>query len=339
MHYNLVVCGGTFDHFHQGHAAFLDAALAVSEHILLGITSDEYVSKQKNTPSAIQSFEQRKSAVEAFLKKQHCLERVTIAPIESIFYPQAWETLPIEAIVVSEETKQGAAIINQHRETTGLTALPVYVIPLIADDKGEKIASTNIREGKINHQGTSYIQPSWFAHDLFLPEVEKQWFQTPFGELHKTNAFLSQENPETLITIGDVVTRDCNMLHMWQKLSVIDFTIQRKHTFQQIQELGFSGNEIVFRVSNPASHITTSLFQTIMQALTLFEQEKHIVIVVDGEEDLAVIPLVLALPLGFIVVYGQPKKGLVRLQVTTETKDKAYTLLQRFIEKKELQNY
>ena len=50
--------------------------------------------------------------------------------------------------------------------------------------------------------------------------------------------------------------------------------------------------------------------------------------VVDGEEDLAVIPLVLLSPLGTKVIYGQPNKGAVLVNVDTKTKDSLSNLLQ-----------
>ncbi|HSW98109.1 MAG TPA: pantetheine-phosphate adenylyltransferase [Candidatus Saccharimonadales bacterium] len=334
MQYKLVVCGGTFDHFHQGHEAFLQAALAVSNQVLIGITSDIYIHQRKPGISQMQTFIQRKKAVEKFLSDIHASERVTIAPIDTVLYPKEWETLPIEAIISTEETKKGAEAINYDRQQKGLSALDIFIIPFIPDDKGEKIASTNIREGKINNQGISYIQPSWFTEDVLLPEIEKQWFKKPFGELHRDNTFLTNEDPQKVVTVGDVVTQDCNTLSFKQKLSIIDFVVQRKGTFHKIQELGFSGREKTFYVDNLASTLTLDLVRNIIHAISLFPEEKQVIIVVHGEEDLAVIPLVLALPLGFIIVYGQPNQGIVRLAVTTEAKNRAYSLLKRFVSQK-----
>jgi cytidyltransferase-like protein len=331
MEYNVVVCGGTFDHFHQGHRAFLQAVLKLSSKVLLGITDDTYVQQHKHPQMTLESFAERKAAVTTFLKEHLAFERVTIAPIKSVFYPKEWEAFPIEAIVVTPETRNGAEIINKNREDRGLPPLKIIVVPLLPDDTQEKISSTNIREGKINREGTSYVQPSWFANDLFLPEVEKQWFKNPFGILHKDNTFVKTEDPQTLVSVGDVVTQDCNTFSLKQKLSVVDFTVQRKHTFQKIQELGFIGNETIFQANNPKSHLTVSLFHAITQSVEALSQKQQIIILVAGEEDLAVIPLVLALPLGFVIVYGQPNQGIVRLAVTPETKDHAFSLLQKFV--------
>lgn len=333
MAYNVVVCGGTFDHFHHGHTAFLKAVLDLGNKVLLGITDDRYIQQHKYSQK-VQSFAERKAAVVSFLEEQQVLDRVTISPIDSVLYPKVWESLPIEAIVVTQETRNGAEIINKNREDRGLAPLTIITLPLLSDDTEVKISSTNIREGKIDREGTSYMQPSWFADDLFLPEVEKQWFKNPFGILHKDNKFLQTESPEILVSVGDVVTKDCNAFSIKQKLSVVDFTVQRKHTFEKIQELGFSGEELLLHANNPKSHLTTSLFQAIAQTVEQLSQREQIIILVDGEEDLAVIPLVLALPLGFVIVYGQPNQGIVRLAVTSETKDHAFALLKKFVSQK-----
>jgi hypothetical protein len=56
------------------------------------------------------------------------------------------------------------------------------------------------------------------------------------------------------------------------------------------------------------------------------------VILVEGEEDLAVIPLILAAPEGAMVLYGQPGEGVVVCEVTDAAKEKAETLLSCFVE-------
>ncbi len=331
MEYKLVVCGGTFDHLHQGHKIFLKSALALSDDVLIGITSDKYAQQNKSRIAAMEPFAQRKEAVEHFLKEKHLIDRVTIAAIDSVFYPKDWETLPIEAIIVTEETRKGAEIVNNQRKRNGLPPLKIVSIPFIRDETKQKISSTNIREGKINTGGTAYVKPSWFVKDLFLPEMQKEWFKKPFGKLFTTTSFLQHDDPEKIVAVGDMVSQDCNKLHLNQKLSVVDFTVQRKKIFRKIQELGFHGSETVLPAKNPQSHITPSLFTAIMQAIALFSQDNQIVMVVDGEEDLAVIPLVLALPLDFVIVYGQPGEGIVRLPITLEAKNYAYMLLQKFV--------
>ena len=54
-------------------------------------------------------------------------------------------------------------------------------------------------------------------------------------------------------------------------------------------------------------------------------------IFVEGEEDLAVLPLVLAAPLGVIILYGQPKEGVVLREVDAQAKALAAAFVDRFV--------
>jgi hypothetical protein len=52
---------------------------------------------------------------------------------------------------------------------------------------------------------------------------------------------------------------------------------------------------------------------------------------IEGEEDLAVLPAILLSPLSWVVIYGQPEEGLVYIPITQEIKLKSLKLLQKFI--------
>ena len=46
--FKTAVLGGTFDHFHKGHKNFLEHGLSISERLMIGVTSDEYVKNLKS---------------------------------------------------------------------------------------------------------------------------------------------------------------------------------------------------------------------------------------------------------------------------------------------------
>jgi uncharacterized protein (UPF0218 family) len=78
---------------------------------------------------------------------------------------------------------------------------------------------------------------------------------------------------------------------------------------------------------NPAGTITDDLIAGINDAIA----NPPATIYVNGEEDLAVIPLVIAAPEGVIVLYGQPQKGVVVRTVDRQAKEKARELLSHFV--------
>jgi uncharacterized protein (UPF0218 family) len=81
------------------------------------------------------------------------------------------------------------------------------------------------------------------------------------------------------------------------------------------------------RVRNPAGTLTDELISALDHAIG----HPPVTVIVDGEEDLAVIPLVIAAPEGAVVLYGQPHRGIVLRVVNHEAKKTARHFLTHFI--------
>ncbi len=345
MKFNIVVCGGTFDHFHKGHQSFLRFILSSSNKIILGLTTEKYA-RDKKLSNSIENYSKRKNSIEDFFRKENAQNRLEIEAIPNLFIPKKWEGLNIDAIAVSSDTRKGAEIINQDREKRGLSQLKVIVAPVIFTDSNKDLSSFRIRSGEINREGESYVSPLWFKKNLVLPENLRQEFKKPFGELFKDvkNSFKNKNS--LVITVGDITTKAFNEKSLGQNISVVDFKVAREKKFSNILELGFVGDENIFKIDNPAGHITKALFQKLSE---IFKSNilKKIILEINGEEDLAVLPLVLLSPLGTIIYYGQPplrpasakasaggqgfagQAGVVRVVVSEVSKDKAYSLISK----------
>lgn len=329
MKYNLVVCGGTFDHFHKGHKKFLRYALSIGNNVLLGLTSDKFI-KSKNNSEWIEDYQSRKQRIEEFLVQEKANNRVQIEPIDNIFIPKAWEDLSIEAIIVSKNTIQGAEKINIKRKEQKKTPLKIDLCPLVKSEYNEYISSSRIRSGEINREGMPYINPLWFRHKLVLTEELREILRKPFGTVFRTPNEIKIQKCPFLITVGDVITKLFNELNLNQNLSVVDFNVARVKKFSNFEELGFVHKVKVINVKNSAGCLTPSLFSEISRVFSDSKNER-IVLQIEGEEDLAVLPIVLSAPLNSIVFYGQPGQGLVRVIVSEENKEKVYGLLEQTI--------
>ncbi len=372
MKYKLVVCGGTFDHFHKGHREFLRHALSISNKLLVGLTSDAYV-KTKGDSGWIEDYKVRKQSLEDFFYKEKAKDKVWIESIDDIFIPKVWEQLPIEAIVVSESTILAAKKINSTRKEQGKSTLKIEISPLIKSKDNEYISSSRIRNGTINRDGRPYINPLWFRKKLLITEKLRRDFKKPFGLLIKSkNVILVirqlAEHPESfphpnplpkgegtsissspsrerkgvrgrarmtqspyLITVGDVTTKTFNNLSLDQDISVIDFKVARQKQFFSIKELGFSGREKVFKVNNPAGCLTPALSKAVCEIFKLKYDNQRIILQIEGEEDLSVLPLILAAPLRSVIFYGQPNEGVVRVNVSEKTKETSHRLINQFM--------
>src|SRR5262249_38911269 len=128
-------------------------------------------------------------------------------------------------------------------------------------------------------------------------------------------------DPQCIVTVGDVTTKQLHLLGVQQKLSVIDFQIERKKTNETLMTMGFTGNENILTIANPAGKILPGIWDNLRNFISHVSGKENSIVIVKGEEDLLVIPLILMLPLGFTLFYGQPnlqktgESGVVFLQI------------------------
>jgi len=328
MLYNVVGCGGTFDHLHAGHKAFLRFAFSHGKRVLVGLTTDSYVKKNKN--KGVSSYDVRKKELENFLREEGLLDASLIMPIDSVFGPAIDPNVVLDALVVTEETVLGAKEINTKRHQEGMPEIPVLIMPLVKKDH-RKISSSRIREGVINKEGNLFVENSMIGEMLLLPQSLREMLQEPFGILFPnfTQAVRGIDQATTAV-VGDATTVLFHKNSLYPKVSIIDFSVGRKRAYYSLEEEGFLGKEKRLAVTNPPGTISPDLWGAIGKAVEGLSEEGDFVIAVDGEEDLAVLPLVLFLPLGFTVFYGQPGKGLVKIFVDLDVKERVKRLLGQF---------
>lgn len=322
--YQLLVCGGTFDLLHKGHKAFLKKVFDSSDRVLLGITSNLYIQSFKKS-SKIEDFEIRKQAVEHFLKSINVLGRFQITSIDNAYEPYLETSIDYQVIAVTSQTEKTAADINVKRKENGVPELEIIVIPMELAEDGGVISSTRIRNGEINRDGRLYVNPKWKNKKLILPENLRSELQKPWGEV--LSEIPQGIDSSRIVVVGDATTQKFNDKKVGQFLSIVDFLIHREVKFHRLSELGFDGQDVQ-EIKNPHGIITPELIQAIKEA---FDKKTKTVILIDGEDDLAVLPVLLIAPLGFSVFYGQPNEGLVRVDVAEENKEKAYLLVEKFI--------
>lgn len=329
--YKLLVCGGTFDLLHKGHKTFIKQILDISDKVLLGLTSDLYVQSFKNE-NEIESFEVRRKTVEQFLDSIGVKTRVEIVSINNAYEPYLETSIQYQAIAVTPQTQHSALDINAKRKKNSVPELEIVIIPMELAEDENVISSTRIRNGEINRDGRLYINPKWKNKNLTLPENLRSELQKPWGEV--LNKIPQNINSLKTVVVGDATAQKFNEKKIGQLLSIVDFLIHREIKFHQLSEIGFDAQGVQ-KIINPPGRITPELFEAVIKAFDA-QDTKRKIILIEGEDDLAVLPTLLIAPLGFSVFYGQFGKGLVRIDVTEENKEKAYELAEKFVSKKEL---
>ena len=154
-------------------------------------------------------------------------------------------------------------------------------------------------------------------------------FKRPLGKLYVDfeDAIPMIKEASFLISVGDQTTKNLVDIDLIPDLGIIDNRIQRKdHNYDIIR------TENILDADNPAGTITENLWETIEEAISLtLEDSGNRIIVVKGEEDLAVLPCLLIAPEDAVILYGQPNEGLVFVNVC-EGKSKAKRLMTFFNE-------
>lgn len=159
-------------------------------------------------------------------------------------------------------------------------------------------------------------------NDKVTPALKK-----PLGKLFPNfkDAIDEIKKSKFFISVGDATLNNLINCNLYPNLSIIDNLIQRKnHDYNIIK------SEHRYNAINPSGYITDNLWETIEIAIkSATKNDSHHLIVVDGEEDLAVLPCILIAPEETIIVYGQPNEGLVLLNVS-DVKNKAKVILNDF---------
>jgi len=165
-----------------------------------------------------------------------------------------------------------------------------------------------------------------FERDLVLPVSDRQMFKEPLGtELYDSDLDSFQAG-NTLVTVGDVVSLTFRKHGIRPFLSIYDGMTERRGMteFAKLVE-GEDKDEVV----NPAGAITRQLVESIRRRM----EGTGGLIKVDGEEDLALMPVIMLAPVGTDVVYGWPGKCMMRITTDDAIRSKIEQLLFRMEEK------
>lgn len=134
----------------------------------------------------------------------------------------------------------------------------------------------------------------------------------------KENILRHISDDSYIITVGDATTQKMLEFNLTPSLSIVDGLEKReKKAIPQ-------GTSARLFCDNPAGEITPESISTIKHAL---ESKPPVWIIVNGEEDLLVLPVCIHAPQNAVLMYGQPNEGLVIVKMTQEIRNKTQELL------------
>lgn len=174
---------------------------------------------------------------------------------------------------------------------------------------------------------------------LRLPDELRGAFKEPFGPVYTDTERLLEAVDEAaasgnrevppLVAVGDVVSHHLLTSGRQPDVMVIDGKTERAAVDETVAETlaEAEASSSTRLVENPPAELSEALLVALCEALNATEP---VVIRVDGEEDLATLPALVAAPLGASVIYGQPGEGMVHVAVTDDQTAAARSLLARF---------
>ena len=156
---------------------------------------------------------------------------------------------------------------------------------------------------------------------LTLPDALRADLKEPWGPVFEDAESLLAEAGTPLVAVGDVVTYHIEQFGRTPDVVIVDHKTERSAVDANVRE---AVGTPAISVENPAAALTDDLLSALREAIASSDPVR---ILVDGEEDLAALPAIVAAPDGASVVYGQPGEGMVLVRVTPETRERAVAFL------------
>ena len=328
--------GGTFDRFHDGHARLIGRSLDSCASLEVWLTSD---SSARSKDSRVLSWEERCQGIRDRMAPESP-ERISFGVLEDPYGP-APTHLEAGAIICTPETRPRCDAINSMRLQNQLQPLEVIEVQHLRAWDGGPLSSSRIRNGEIDRAGMPWIpNPLREGRINLTPEVEAE-LKDPFGQLVPgpeadpsiaMSEVLSQIESEwgPVIAAGDVTVVALQDLGRPADIALVD-GLTRREPWEGAEGIDPSAYDGVLQCESPAGSLTPSLLEACEHAVSSWMEDgtTHLIEVV-GEEDLAPLILHPLAPLGSVVLYGQPGRGVVLRWCSEESKQRCRKLLSGF---------
>ena len=169
---------------------------------------------------------------------------------------------------------------------------------------------------------------------MFLPANLRNELKIPLGELIKNSNPDKEKlvrkafDEHLVITVGDATSQLLLNMGLIPFLHIIDHQEKRqKIAFQyQLSRKALNSTIRAIHTKNNAGEISDESFDLIKN---IFDEtpKTPVRLLVDGEEDLLVLPVCLFAPENSVVMYGQPNVGLVIAEITDEVREKVQKIV------------
>jgi len=168
--------------------------------------------------------------------------------------------------------------------------------------------------------------------DRVLTNTLRRRLQKPLGTLIKEpparsmrylERLFQEKKPPKIVAVGDFVSEKICGAGLRADLYIVDNKIRRR----AIEPLRIA-TDVVLEANNPPGTISRQSHEVVKKAVRINGSAK---IVVTGEEDLLTLLAILYSPNGSLIIYGQPKVGLVIVEADQNRKTEVKKIVESMI--------
>jgi len=168
---------------------------------------------------------------------------------------------------------------------------------------------------------------------LNLPESMRTELKKPLGKLltgspNETvillRRILTKKKSPYFAVVGDFTSKNVLDAGLEPDLVVVDNRVMRS----EVPPVDLGERQKITAI-NQAGTVDPSAWSALEKAVILKSRAS---VIVEGEEDLLVLPLISLAPIGSMIVYGQPREGMVVVEVTEKMKGWVEDFLSRMEE-------
>ena len=334
--FDLGLIGGTFDRFHKGHISLINQSLRHCKRLEIWITSDTIANIKD---PRIKSWKERHEDILSYFKNNYT-SKIIFGKLEDSFGP-ATSHDSAEVIFCTKDNIKNCEDINLKRLQNSLPELKIIELELENAWDKRPISSSRIRRGEIDRNGNSYHPGEVIYSPISITKKAEGKLKNPYGDLisgPENNISVAMAEVKRkisnsigpIICVGDVTVLGAQLVNIPINIAIIDGKTKRRE-WKYSASIDSSRFSTILSCKNPQGQLTPSLLESCEQAINSCMSEATTTLIeVDGEEDLAPLILHLLSPLGGIILYGQPGKGVVIRKVTEESKNQCQLIISNF---------
>ena len=161
---------------------------------------------------------------------------------------------------------------------------------------------------------------------LRISNAVRQQLKTPVGTLVEANCndalrkAVDKAKPSPTILVGDTISKNAEASGIVADVIIVD-NLEKRHESTNRVRLG---ERNILHLKNAPGTIDANAWEIIRSAI----QKRKSLVIVEGEEDLLTLVAVALAPVGSLVAYGQPGRGIVIIVVSDVEKGLVEQIIQ-----------